>query len=78
MEREEALPRATWQKVEREWALPRATWEGVEATKGGGKRWNVNRHCPERLRRGWRQQKGVAKGGTFTGTAPSDLAKGGT
>ena len=64
--------------MEREQALPRATSEGVEAAKGGGKRWNVyrhcpeglgkrwnvNRHCPERLGRGRRQQKGVAKGGT--------------
>ena len=50
--------------MEREQALPRATWEGVEAAKGGGKRWNVNRHCPERLGRARRQQKGVAKGGT--------------
>ena len=78
MERLQELPRATWQKVEREHALPRATREGVEVAKGGGKRWNVNRRCPERLGRRCRQQKGVAKGGTFTGTAPSDLAKGGT
>ena len=39
--------------MEREQALPRATREKVEVAKGGGKRWNVYRHCPERLGKRW-------------------------
>ena len=64
--------------MDREQALPRATWEGVEAAKGGGKRWNVRgwrqqkgwakvereQALPRATQEGVEAAKGVGKGGT--------------